>query len=143
MTEKTTPNEEKLAAFALTMPTWEGFMIDKFKKDPSFAKMAIADELEEYAETGEIAYLLSTLRQVAAAKGMVKLAKEAGLGRTTLYEVLNGSNPRIATLNKILNALGFRMLFVAVDNAKIPAKSTRKRTAATKTPKQEKQLQHA
>lgn len=137
MTEKTATKEEKLKALALSMPKWKEFVIEEYRKDPEFARLSIADELEEYAETGEIKYLLSTLKDVAAAKGMVNLSKETGLNRTTLYDVFKGSNPRVGTLNKILQALGFRMLFVAVDNTEKTTKTTRKKIATTKTKKRE------
>lgn len=144
MTEKAATKEEKLKALALTMPQWDDLMIDEFRKDPEFARLAIADELKEYAETGDIRYLLSTLKQVAAARGMANIAKDAGLNRTTLYEVLNGSDPRVGTLNKILQALGFRMLFVSVDSTKrqsSSAKTTSKKTAATRDKNRNKKLQ--
>ena len=109
---------KRLEALALTMPKWDDFVVDEFRKDPEWAKYRIAGELEEYAITGEITYLLATLKHAAIAKGWVQLAKETGLGRTTLFDTLNGKNrPRIDTLTKILAALGFKMLFVAVDNA--------------------------
>ena len=142
MTEKT-PTQEQLTALALTMPKWRDFVVSEFRRDPEFARLAIADELEEYAKTGEIKYLLSTLKDVAAAKGMVNLSKETGLNRTTLYSVFNGSDPRVGTLNKILRALGFQMSFMPINTANTSAKPARKRTAATRTKKQDKQLQHA
>ncbi len=143
MTEKTMTKEERMKALALTMPTWDDFIVDEYKKNPELAKLAIADELAEYAETGEIKYLLSTLKDVATAKGMVNLAKEAGLGRATLYEVFKGSNPRVSTLSKILRALGFKMFFVAVDNnTQAMPTPTRQKRATTKMKKQEKHLQH-
>ncbi len=143
MTGKAITKEEKMKVLARTMPKWDDLIVDEFSKDPEFARLAVADELEEYAETGEIQYLLATLKQVAAAKGVVNLAKETGLGRATLYEVFNGSNPRVSTLSKILKALGFRMLFVAVDNGKAPTAPTRKKATIAQTKKQEKHLQHA
>lgn len=131
---------ERLGELALQLPESKDLFIEEFKKDPEFARDVIESELEKYTETGEIKYLLSTLKDVAAAKGWASLAKETGLSRPTLYETLNGKrHPRIDTLTKILSALGFRMMFVAVDNTKSTVKTTRKRTAKTK--KQEKQLQ--
>lgn len=139
MTENLTPAEVKrLKALALTMPKWNDFIVDEYQQNPEWAKHRVASELDEYAKTGEIKYLLATLKDVATARGWVQLAKETGLGRTTLYETLSGKNrPRIDTLAKILGALGFRMLFVAVDNTQPqktrPASSKRKMTAR-KTP---------
>ena len=120
MNEQLTAKEvNRLEALALTMPKWDDFVVDEFRKNPEWAKYRIASELEEYVATGEITCLLATLKHAAVAKGWVQLAKETGLGRTTLFDTLNGKNrPRIDTMTKILAALGFKMLFVAVDNTK-------------------------
>ena len=145
MTDKLTPTDiQQLEALARTMPSFDDFIVEEYRKDPEMAKLRIADELEEYAQTGEMKYLLTTLKDVAAAKGWVQLAKEANMSRTTLYDTLNGrKRPRLDTLEKILRVLGFRMLFVAIDNTKATTKTPRKRTTAARTKKQEKQLQHA
>lgn len=116
------------------LPEWNDVFIREFQRDPELAKECVADELEEYAKTGDIKYLLSTLKDVAAAKGWVWLAGETGLSRPTLYETLNGKRqPRVDTLAKILAALGFRMLFVPIDaeppknspSAKLPQRRRR------------------
>jgi Predicted transcriptional regulator len=142
MTEKTA-TQEQLKTLVRTMPKWKDLIVEEFKADSEFARLAIADELEEYAETGEIKYLLATLKDAARAKGFVNLSRETGLNRTTLYDVFNGSNPRVGTLNKILQALGFRMVFVAVDHTKPVTQAARKRAVAVKAKKQDKRLQHA
>lgn len=117
-TEKMTSKEAgRLETLAEAMPKWDDFVVEEYRNNPEWAKYRVASELEEYAQTGEIKYLLSTLKDVAKAKGWSSLAKEAELSRSSLYETLNGSSrPRIDTLAKILQALGFRMSFVAVDN---------------------------
>jgi transcriptional regulator with XRE-family HTH domain len=76
------------------------------------------------------------------AKSWVWLAKETGLTRPTLYETLNGTTrPRIDTLTKILGALGFKMLFVAVDNTKTQeTKKLEPRKKATRHKTQNKKV---
>lgn len=152
---KTNETETKrLEERAMNMLSWDDYVVGEYRKDPEWAKYRVSSELEEYTKTGDIQYLLSTLRDVAAARGWVSLAKETGLSRPTLYETLNGRRqPRVDTLTKILNALGFRMLFVAVDHDDMPPKNTksvpavkstqRKRAVKTSKSKQEKQLQRA
>lgn len=138
----------ELEKMASQLPECGDLFIEEFKTDPEFAQECVGNELEGYAQTGDIRYLLSTLKDVASAKGWVWLAKETGLSRPTLYETLSGKSlPRIDTLVKILNALGFRMLFVAADNtapasASVVKGPTRKASAA-RTRKPEKQLQRA
>ncbi|GHT02286.1 hypothetical protein AGMMS50276_32110 [Synergistales bacterium] len=134
----TKTHEEKLEALTLAMPKWDDFVVEEFKEDPEYAHFAIDSELKRYAETGDITFLLSTLKTAARAKGWVWLAKETGLSRPTLYETLNGTTrPRIDTLTKILRALGFKMLFVADDNIKPQSepKTPPKRKAMIRRPK--------
>lgn len=134
---------KKLERLALQYPKCNGVFIKEFQEDPEFAKDCIHSELEAYSQTGESKYLLSALKDVAIAKSWGWLAKETGLSRTTLYETLNGKSlPRIDTLVKILNALGFRMLFVPVDNTKATTQIIRKKTSTMRT-QRKKQLQHA
>ena len=49
---------------------------------------------------------LAAVRDVARAKGMAQLAKDAGLGRESLYKALTpGAKPRYDTMLKLLHAL--------------------------------------
>ena len=53
---------------------------------------------------------LSTVRDVARARGMAQLAKDAGLGRESLYKALTpGAKPRYDTMLKLLHALGVKL----------------------------------
>jgi probable addiction module antidote protein len=103
--------EEKLLALALTMPRHDDFMIKQYREDPEYALSRIQDEFQEYVETDDIRYLLSTLRKVAEAKGWSALSRETGLSRSLLYAALSGvTDPRIGTVMKILKALGVQVL---------------------------------
>ena len=108
MDEKT--REEKLIALALTMPKHKDFMIEQYSKDPGYVMLRIQDEFQEYTETNDFHYLLSTLRKAAEAKGWLALSRETGLSRSVLYAALSGkSEPRIGTVMKILKALGVQI----------------------------------
>jgi probable addiction module antidote protein len=53
---------------------------------------------------------LAAVRDVARAKGMAQLARDAGLGRESLYKALTpGAKPRYDTMLKLLNALGVKL----------------------------------
>lgn len=53
---------------------------------------------------------LIAVRDVARARGMAQLAKDAGLGRESLYKALTaGAKPRYDTLLKLLHALGVKL----------------------------------
>lgn len=54
--------------------------------------------------------LLAAIRDVARARGMAQLAKDAGLGRESLYKALSpGAKPRYDTVLKLLHALGVKI----------------------------------
>ena len=53
---------------------------------------------------------LAAVRDVARARGMAQLAKDAGLGRESLYKALTpGAKPRYDTVLKLLHALGVKI----------------------------------
>ena len=53
---------------------------------------------------------LAAVRDVARARGMSQLAKDAGLGRESLYKALApGALPRYNTVLKLLHALGVKL----------------------------------
>lgn len=58
------------------------------------------------------AYMLHVLNTIARARGMMKLAHDAGLTRGGLYKALApDAKPSFQTVHKIAKALGFRLTF--------------------------------
>jgi probable addiction module antidote protein len=56
----------------------------------------------------------SALGNVAKARGMAQIAKDAGLGRESLYKTLStGAHPRFETINSVLHVLGVKFAVVA------------------------------
>jgi len=71
---------------------------------------AIAEYLSQVMADGDDDELLRALGHVAKARGMAQLAKDAGVGRESLYKALKpGATPGYATVGKVVRALGFRM----------------------------------
>jgi probable addiction module antidote protein len=63
--------------------------------------------LDAALEDGDAAVIAAALGDIARAKGMTGVAKDAGLGRESLYKALSSEgNPELATVMKILKALG-------------------------------------
>ena len=59
---------------------------------------------------GDPALVAAALGDIARAKGMSQVAREAGLGRESLYKALSPSgNPEFATIMKVVSALGLRL----------------------------------
>ena len=70
---------------------------------------AIAEYMTAVLETNDPDLFLLALGDVARAKGMAQVAKEAGLGRESLYKSLApGSKPRFETVIKVARALGVK-----------------------------------
>ena len=70
---------------------------------------AIAEYVTAVLETNDPDLLLLALGDVARAKGMAQVAKDAGLGRESLYKALApGAKPRFETVMKVARALGVR-----------------------------------
>ena len=71
---------------------------------------AVAEYMTAVLETEDPDLLLSALSDIARARGMAKVAQEAGLGRESLYKALApGSKPRFDTILKVARALGLRL----------------------------------
>jgi|SRR5829696_4524046 len=70
----------------------------------------MAAYLEAALEDGDPALVAAALGDIARAKGMTQIAREAGLGRESLYKALSPEgNPELATVLKVLKALGLRL----------------------------------
>ncbi len=67
----------------------------------------IAEYLNAALEDPNPDVFLMAISDVAKARGMSKLAKDAGLGRESLYKALSpGAKPRYDTILKLLKGLG-------------------------------------
>jgi len=66
--------------------------------------------LEAALEDGDPSLVAAALGDIARARGMSGIAKQTGLGRESLYKSLSpDGNPEIATVLKVLKALGLRL----------------------------------
>lgn len=78
----------------------------------------MAAYLEAALEESDPALIAAALGDIARAKGMTQVAREAGLGRESLYKALSpDGNPEFATIMKVVSALGLQ-LHAAPANAK-------------------------
>ena len=74
----------------------------------------MAEYLTAAAEDPNPDVLLAALGDVAKARGMAQIAKNAGLGRESLYKALSvGAHPRYETVKAVLRALGVKFAVVA------------------------------
>jgi len=82
--------------------------------EPEYA----AGYLTECFEAGEAEFLLGLRDVVEAHGGVGQLAKAAKLSRESLYRLLSEKgNPRLSSLNTIMNVLGIQLLFTPKEQA--------------------------
>lgn len=71
---------------------------------------AVAEYVTAVLELDDPDLLLLALSDIARARGMTQVAKDAGLGRESLYKALTpGAKPRFDTVLKVARALGVRL----------------------------------
>ena len=71
---------------------------------------AIVAYLEAAFEDGDPALVAAALGDIARAKGMTQLARQAGVTREALYKALSPSgDPRLSTFLGVLKALGIKI----------------------------------
>jgi probable addiction module antidote protein len=74
------------------------------------------EEMAAYLEAcmeeadGDAAFIAKALGDIARAKGMSQVARDAGLSRESLYKALSGDRaPSFDTILKVINALGLKL----------------------------------
>jgi probable addiction module antidote protein len=93
---------------------------------------AVAEYMSAVFEADDPDLLLLALSDVARAKGMAQVAKDAGLGRESLYKALTpGAKPRFDTVLKVAKALGVR--FTAHPVSGMPTKRSNPTLKRTRT----------
>ena len=66
--------------------------------------------LEAALQDGDAAVITAALGDIARAKGMSRIARNAGLGRESLYKALSpDGRPEFATVLKVVRALGLTL----------------------------------
>jgi probable addiction module antidote protein len=74
------------------------------------------EEMAAYLEAcfeeadGDAAFIAKALGNIARAKGMAQVARDAGLSRESLYKALSGErSPGFDTILKVVEALGLKL----------------------------------
>ena len=74
------------------------------------------EEMAAYLEAcfeeagGDAAFIAKALGDIARAKGMAQVARDAGLSRESLYKALSGErSPGFETVLRVVRALGLRL----------------------------------
>jgi probable addiction module antidote protein len=74
------------------------------------------EEMAAYLEAcfeeanGDAAFIAKALGDIARARGMAQVARDAGLSRESLYKALSGDrSPGFDTILKVMDALGLKL----------------------------------
>jgi probable addiction module antidote protein len=88
---------------------YQGLDISEYLEDAA----VIAEYLTAASEDPNPDVFLLAIADVAKAKGMSQIARDAGLGRESLYKALSaGAHPRFETVTSVLRALGVKLAVV-------------------------------
>lgn len=72
---------------------------------------AIAAYITDVLQANDAGLLAAALGDIARARGMTEIARDAGLTREALYKALRpGSEPRFETVSRVCSALGVRLV---------------------------------
>ena len=89
------------------------------------------EEMAAYLEAsieeanGDAGFIAKALGDIARAKGMSQVARDAGLSRESLYKALSGErNPTLHTVLSVVGALGLQLRAEAADAGVVGAGSS-------------------
>jgi probable addiction module antidote protein len=74
--------------------------------------------LEAALEDGDPKVIAAALGDIARAKGMTQIARDAGLGESLYKALSTGGNPEFGTILKVISALGLQLHASPADEAK-------------------------
>ena len=96
-------------------------MAERFTRFDAAEFLKTPEEMAAYLDAcfdedaGDGVLIRAALNDIARAKGMTQIARDAGLGRESLYKALSCSgNPEFATIMKVMKALGLRLHAIAI-----------------------------
>ena len=93
---------------------------------------AQAEYLSLAMEEGDPAVIARAVGVVARARGMTAIARDAGVGRESLYKALSeDGNPELGTIVKVLGAMGLRLAAIPAERAEVTAMQPSAVVAAT------------
>ena len=82
--------------------------VAEYLRTPEEMAAYLEASLEE--ANGDAAFVARALGNIARAKGMSQIARDAGLSRESLYKALSGErSPEFETILKVISALGLKL----------------------------------
>ena len=97
----------------MTMTVTSPYDVAEHLRTPEEMAAYLEASMEE--ADGDAAFIAKALGDIARAKGMSQVARDAGLSRESLYKALSGDrNPSLDTVLKVVGALGLKLRAEAV-----------------------------
>lgn len=97
--------------------TLDDVTIEYFNQHPGEIDAFLNEAFADYAQDGDSAALLSTLRIIARVKGVSNIAAEIGMTRQGLQKALSAKgNPRLDNVNAIMRAMGYQLMPHRLEN---------------------------
>lgn len=91
-------------------------MTEEFTRFDAATYLKTPEEMAAYLnacfeeDAGDGVLVRAALNDIARAKGMTQIARDAGLGRESLYKALGSTgNPEFTTIMKVMKVLGLRL----------------------------------
>lgn len=94
------------------MTEFTDFDVADYLKTPKDMAEYLEASFEEDSSDG---LLIRSALNIARAQGMTQIARDAGLGRESLYKALSATgNPEFATIMKVMKASGLKLHATAI-----------------------------
>jgi probable addiction module antidote protein len=91
--------------------TLDEISVEYFNQHPEEIDDYLNEVFTDYAQDGDSAALLSSLRVIARVKGISAMAEEIGMTRQGLQRALSSKgNPRLDNINAIMRAMGYQLM---------------------------------
>lgn len=113
-------NPEDMPVLSLNTTGTTRYEASRFLDSPE----AIAAYLAESMKANDTESLIHALAEVAKAKGINKVAKDAGVNRESLYKVLkSGAKTRFETIRKLMTAIGVELTVQPIATLAVASKA--------------------
>ena len=113
-------NPEDMPVLSLSTAGTTRYEASRFLDTPE----AIAAYLAESMKADDTESLIHALAEVAKAKGVNKVAKDAGVNRESLYKVLkSGAKTRFETIRKLMTAMGVELTVQPIATLAVASKA--------------------
>lgn len=114
-------NPEDMPVLSLNTTGTTRYEASRFLDSPE----AIATYLAESMKADDTESLIHALAEVAKAKGVNKVAMDAGVNRESLYKVLkSGAKTRFETIRKLMTAIGVELTVQPIATLAAASKAT-------------------